>query len=175
MTRLLVLAVAIWAAGCGEKRKATVNHNSAAPADGAAPARSARGNGLELRARVTGTAIEATLVNVGEVSRTIVSQVDGPDRKHYDAFVVRLGGAAGERELRFTGDRNASDSPLVVLAPGQAANHHLDLVAWSTAPINPGGPLAAGDYLATVIYRVAPGGTWWVGELTVGDLAVAIP
>jgi len=173
MSRVAALAALCCLAGCRDKREVTVNHNSD-PTEPAAP-RTVRGNGLELQVVVGGGVIEATLVNVGELPKKIVSQVDGPDRTHYDAFSVQLAGAGGARELRFTGDRNTSQSPLVTLAPGQSAQHRLDLRAWSTAPINPGGPLAAGNYHATVIYRTTPGGDWWVGELRIAGLDVVIP
>lgn len=126
--------------------------------------------GLELSVTVSGAVIDAALTNVGERPLTILSAVTGPDRIHYDGFWAWI----GTRQFRFTGARNTSETGLIELKSGETVHHPLDLADWSTAVINPGGPLQTGRYEVKLKYETNAGGAWWTGELELDGIEIHV-
>ena len=135
----------------------------------------ARAGDLELRIAVAGTDLRVALRNLGDRSLAVQYAVEGPGgRRHHDALSARLVSPDGERTLRFTGNRNVSDSGVVELAAGEAAADVLDLAAWALAEINGGTPLAAGDHELTATYRPDIPGAW-SGTIGAGPVALRVP
>lgn len=163
----VLLAVALLAS-CADGKK-TMSTTTPPPV-------AARSAGLELAVSARGTVLHVVLRNQAEGPLTIVAAVAGPERKHHDYLRAELTGAA-TRTLRFTGNRNTSETGVVTLEPGGETADDVDLAAWATAPINDGAPLAPGEYQVTVIYRLEqPGITGsWRGEVAAGPIAVRAP
>ncbi len=138
-----------------------------------ASAVTARAAGLELAVSVHGTVLHVALRNQGEVTLRVAGAVEAAEGRFHDFLRAELTGVA-TRTLRFTGDRNASTTGIVELAPGAETADDLDLATWARADINGGAPLAAGDYRIQVIYAVQQPGIW-NGTISAGPVALHAP
>ena len=145
-------------------------------AAGSAPSNASVHAGLELAVSGTGTVVHVVLRNVGDAPLRLFGPVSGPDRKHHDYLRAELASTSGsgKRTLRFTGNRNASSTGVVELAPRAEIADDLDLASWATQPINGGTALAAGDYQVTVSYELSQPG-FWNGRVTAGPVAIHAP
>jgi hypothetical protein len=130
--------------------------------DASAPSVGARGLELHIAARNSSAVL--TLHNGGLDQLRVLSHVDATDR-HYDCFTISLARAGQTRLLRFHDDRNESARVVVDLAPGQAIEHTIDIVAWAKRKVNGAQPLAPGTYRMSATYQVSEAGPLWNGKL----------
>ena len=135
---------------------------------------SARSGDVELAISVARTVLRVALSNKGDEAVTVYFAAQSPTGRHHDFLTVRIFGGAGERTLRFTGDRNVSTTGLAVLGSGQEIADDLDLAAWARAPINGGVALTPGDHELTATYRVDQPGAW-AGAISAGPVGLHVP
>lgn len=134
---------------------------------------SARSGGLGLTVAVHDTMLRVSLSNEGEETVRAYFAVQSASGRHHDFLTAELVGEGTRRSLRFTGNRDASTTGLVELAPGEEASDELDLAAWALAPINGAEPLAAGEHALTATYRVEQPGVW-SGSISAGPVRVLV-
>lgn len=128
---------------------------------------------VELAISVARTVLRVALSNRGEEPLAVYFAAQSPTGRHHDFLTVRIAGDAGERPLRFTGDRNISTTGLAVLGPGEEIADDLDLAAWARDPINGGVALARGDHALTATYRVDQPGAW-AGAVSAGPVRLHV-
>jgi hypothetical protein len=72
------------------------------------------------------------------------------------------------------GDRNRSAPIKLVLEPGGAVSHQMNVADWATRPSNGGRALAPGSHVASAVYAVTDSSVW-TGRLESGELAIVVP
>lgn len=78
------------------------------------------------------------------------------------------------RTLLAIGDGEASPIATLVLEPGRAVEHRVDVVKWAAREINGATPISPGMYDLFVSYEVREPGAHWRGRLEVGPASLFV-
>jgi hypothetical protein len=130
-------------------------------------------DGLELSIAVRGTLLHVRLTNRSEEPQRLLFAAAGPAGVHHDHLQASLLGDDGARQLRFTGDRNASTIGIATLEPADHVADDINLAAWALDPINGAEALSPGRYSLTATYAVEQDGVW-SGTLTAGPVLLSV-